>query len=122
MALLVLSLVALLLGMPATEYTGLYELVVVLVIFPVLVLAASFVEPVPDAKLEKTFAIMGLTSYAIYILQASFIWAYSAVFRKYEHTTILPGVIAIIALFALSFLLDLYYDQPVRRWMRKKIS
>jgi len=119
--LLVLSLVIMLLGFPITLYTEFYELIVVLVIFPILVLTASFVEPTPNAKLGKIFATMGLTSYAIYILQAPFIWAFSTIFVKYKNTSILwPGVIAVAVLFVLSLSLDLFYDQPARRWMRNK--
>ncbi len=118
--LLVLSVVVMLLGIPFTLYSGFYDLIVVLVVFPILVLAASFVEPAPNAKLEKIFAAMGLTSYAMYILQSPFLWVYTVCFSKFEHPSILLGFVAVVGLFVFSLLLDLYFDQPMRRWLRRK--
>ena len=119
MTLLVLSIVMLLLGLPVTHYVELYDLLVVLVIFPTLVLFSTYIEPTTNSKLETVYGILGLTSYAIYIFQVPFVWAYSGMFIKQGYTSMLPGLVAVFTLFALSMLLDKFYDQPVRRWMRR---
>lgn len=119
-ALMVLSFVVLLLGTAITSYTQLYDLVIVLLIFPILILAASFVEPSLNSRLAGIFGAMGQASYAIYILQISVIWVCSFIFVKYRNTTMIPGVLTIIILVAASLLIDRYYDQPVRRWLKDK--
>ena len=120
MTALLLSLVMLLLGLPITLYAGVYDLIAVLFLFPALVLAATYVEPSPNAGLEKIYALLGLTSYAIYIFQAPFIWAYSDAFMTHGYVSMGPGLVGVVALFSLSLLLDKFYDQPVRRWLRCK--
>jgi len=118
--LLMLSFVVILLGTAITGYTQLYDLVVVLLIFPALVLASSFVEPSLDSKCANIYGAMGQASYGIYILQISVIWICSFIFVKYSNTTMMPGVLTIIILVAASLLIDRYYDQPVRRWLKAK--
>jgi len=118
LSLLIFLIVMLLLGLPIANYTELYELMVVLVLFLILVLLASYVEPHKSAKLGTIYATLGFTSYAIYILQVPFVYAYSAVFLKHGYTSMVQGFIIIFLLFCISLLLDMFYDQPVRRWMR----
>lgn len=120
-ALLILSIVALLLGLPITRHTGMYDLVVVLVVFPILVLFASYVDPEPNTKLEKLFALMGLTSYAIYILQSQFLWIYSEVLLKQRNSSLLTIIASVVALYILAWLIDLFYDQPIRKMLRRKL-
>jgi peptidoglycan/LPS O-acetylase OafA/YrhL len=121
--LLVLSVTALILGFPVTQYSELFDLIAVLAFFPTLVLFSTYVEPTSKFKLENICALLGLTSYAIYILQAPFIGAYTGLFSKHVHHTFMSnGIIAVLILFVLSLLLDLYYDQPARRWLRHRFS
>lgn len=108
-----ISMVFMLLGLPIEQYTEFYDLIVVLFVFPILVLCATFVEPSRNGSLEKTYGFMGLTSYAIYILQVPIISAFPTIYE-------IPGYIAVAILFALSYVIDLYYDQPVRRWITRK--
>lgn len=120
MTLPILLIIGLLLGAQDTQRIVLYDLIVVLLVFPTLVLFASYVEPTRNGILGKVYAVLGLTSYAIYILQTPFIGIYHNIILKHGHWFILHGLIAILLLFTFSLLLDMYYDQPVRRWLRKK--
>lgn len=122
LSLLILLIVMLILGLPIANYTEIYELIVVLLLFPMLVFIATYVEPHKNEKLGKIYATLGFTSYAIYILQAPIVYAYSAVFLKHGHTSMLQGFIVLFLLFCISLVLDMFYDQPVRRWMRGYFS
>ena len=111
LSLLVLAVAAVSLALPVERYSEWYDLAVVLFIFPALVLLASYIEP--SSGLGKIYAVLGLTSYAIYILQVPLISAFPIIYK-------LPGFLAGFLLFVVAFVIDLYYDQPVRRWMRKR--
>ncbi len=119
-SLLMLLIVMLLLSMPVKVYTEIYDLMVVLIVFPILVLFSTYIEPTRNTTLEKIYSVLGMTSYAIYIFQAPFVWAYSGIFMKHGFTSMLSGIIAVFVLFSLSLLLDFFYDQPIRRWLRNK--
>lgn len=120
LSLLILLIVVFLLGLPTVKYTEVYELMVVLILFPVLVLFATYVEPHKNTKLIAIYSTLGLTSYGVYILQLPFIYAYSTVFMKHGYHSILQGITAVFVLFFTALMIDKLYDKPVRKWMKSK--
>ncbi len=97
-----------------------YDTLLVLVAMPALVLASARAEPPP--WLARPFAVIGLASYAVYVLT-------NPVDQWFE--TLVPwarvnsfagagtaGAVAMVAaILALALVLDRWYDVPVRAWL-----
>lgn len=115
----ILVVICLLFSMPNVNAET-YDLLVVLLLIPIVVLSATYVEPKLNAKLGELYALLGLVSYAIYILQFSFQGAFAGVFIKSDKGSLLMGILAISLLFLLSMLINKVYDEPVRRLMRNR--
>ncbi len=118
-AILVLITTALVLAVPISDKFYIYDLIIVFIGFPVLVLMASYVEP--DKKLGGLFAILGVTSYAIYILQSPYVWTYSAlVLKKSTQPLLIMGGMGLLVYFLICLAVDRFYDMPVRYWLRQR--
>lgn len=101
-----------------------YELATVLVVFPLLVLAAIHIEVGP--RVQRVFAFFGATSYAIYITHAPLGNLFSDAIGALGISTARPPVVLSLVYLALvvglAWLLDRFYDIPVRRWLSRRVG
>jgi peptidoglycan/LPS O-acetylase OafA/YrhL len=100
-----------------------YELLIILIGFPLLVLFASRTRPA--AWLAKIYDTLGTISYPTYVIHMPIVLWTSALYPRLFGkglATIAPwGGFALISLIAfVAYLLDRLYDQPVRRWLRHR--
>lgn len=100
-----------------------YQLACVFVGFPLLVWAAAANEPGP--RLVRPFRILGVTSYAVYMLHKpaeELIVGLAAKFGHLDTLSIAPwGGIAFVAVFlGATWWIDKLYDKPVRDWLTKR--
>lgn len=106
----------------AFAYDGavVYQLLCILIAFPLVVMAAIHVEP--TAFLRRWFALLGLSSYAIYVIHKPL---YQLVLGASMKTLpVTPeslgpwiGIVYIVALLFFCVLLNRIYDLPVRHWL-----
>jgi len=92
----------------------------VMLLFPVIVYAAAEVDPPTWLRPVATF--LGSTSYAIYALHYPLLMVANSVFRARLSATSCPlylGLSLMLALLLICWLVDRYYDFPVRRMLSK---
>ena len=117
-----LAVLALALGLtPSDDWAPWYELGVVMVGFPLLVVLATMVEP--SAFTGRIFAYLGLISYGVYLIHQPLGHLSNVTVERFVHLPrtwwVLPYSAAFILFVgALAGLLDRYYDAPVRKWLR----
>jgi len=107
-----------------TWFNGLYEAVVIICIFPIIVLMAASVE-VKNPYVSRVCKCMGDISYPMYLVNYPIIWVYEGWISNTNHTLaevwhidVLLFVVVIVASYAsLKF-----YDEPVRNWLMKIVS
>lgn len=102
---------------------ALYECVVVMLIFPVLLwLGAS--DSTDSPRLRRLYTFLGELSYPLYIIHYPSIYLYIAWVRSNE-LTVLQSLPWALALFfgniVLAYLLLRIYDLPVRRWLSRRL-
>jgi len=116
---ILLVALAVILQVPANgPYRGLYDAAIVLAGFPLLVILGGAAKE-SDAG-RPVFAFLGLTSYAIYVLHVPTYTIAERVCWKLLHIqNVVPwlgfGVVTLVI--AGSWVLDRYYDVPVRKWL-----
>ncbi len=122
----VLGMVVIVLGAPTcfSLSNPVYVSGIVLFVLPVLVLLGSFVEP--GKFVVHGFAGLGLASYGIYVLQSPIVSIVGKGFShitKTEVSTYAPyaGFALAVGLFSFALILDRYYDQPLRKLLKKVI-
>lgn len=102
---------------------ALYECIVVMLIFPVLVwLGAS--DATESPRLQRIYTFLGELSYPLYIIHYPSIYLYIAWGRTNELTVLqsLPGALALFfGNIALAYTLLRIYDLPVRRWLSRRV-
>jgi len=106
---------------PTFQFTGIYEGLVVIFIFPVLVSAGA--GGMISGQMAKICDFMGKISYPIYITHYPLIYIYTAwVFsKKPTPSEIIPVAIGLFVLFVLIAWASLkFYDEPFRAWLKKK--
>ncbi|WP_316829687.1 acyltransferase [Pedobacter aquatilis] len=122
-------LIALVLYMPriggATHLwlNGIYESVSIIILFPLIVyLGASGVVKTNAGK--RVCKFLGDISYPLYLVHYPFVYFYVAWISNNKGTTLAeawPYALAIlIGAIALAYLSLKWYDEPVRKWLRKK--
>jgi len=99
-----------------------FEIGMVLVGMPVIVIAAAHFEP--DAPIGRLFSWLGLMSYGVYCLHQPLgnlvvLEAWDVV--PHGLSGIAVGVAFIAAIFLLAWLLDRFYDAPFRGWLRRRL-
>jgi peptidoglycan/LPS O-acetylase OafA/YrhL len=112
---------------PPEPLQAAYELVLVLALFPTVLCVACLSEPGPRAA--ALFRFLGLISYAVYVLHEP---AGALVGRALQRGARLnledpwTANIALVGFLALlvagTWLVDRYYDTPVRRWLGRRWS
>lgn len=107
---------------PDDDWVNYYELALVLVGFPLLLIAAAWFEPGPRSG--RLFSLVGLVSYGVYIVhQPLGNLARSALTRwpaLVDHSGILSGALFMAGVVGLSWWLDGHYDAPVRKVLRAR--
>jgi peptidoglycan/LPS O-acetylase OafA/YrhL len=108
-------------GWPAGQARIAWDATCVLVVFPLVVCWATFVDP--DGWLRKAATFLGLTSYAIYLLHSPLSSVLNSTARHYAgngpNTIFAPwaGLAVLVLLLVGCWLVDRYYDTPIRRWL-----
>jgi peptidoglycan/LPS O-acetylase OafA/YrhL len=112
-------------GWPAGPARIAWDAVCVLVVFPLLVCWATFVDP--GAQLRKAATFLGLTSYAVYLLHSPLSSVMNSAARHYAGgqaiTIFAPwsGIAALAVLLIGCWLVDRHYDTPIRRWLARTV-
>ncbi|HEX4180958.1 MAG TPA: acyltransferase [Caulobacteraceae bacterium] len=120
-----MALLAVALGFqPAAWAAGGYQLALVLVGFPALVLVAGRFEP--SAISGRVFSFIGLMSYAVYLLhQPLAVLAREGLDRiDWDADDLIPwltGPAFLAFLLILAWRLDKQYDAPARNWLRARL-
>ncbi len=96
-----------------------YDLVVVVVGIPAIVMVASLTRP---ARLVGLFTFLGATSYGMYAIHEPVENIITGTIIKLlggslEHFAVWPGLGFMVTMLGIVWLLDRYYDGPVRRWL-----
>lgn len=123
LALLVL-LIAILVAHPSANYQTAFDLIVTIGIFPIIIwLGAGCIVSGPTARI---FAWLGLTSYAVYVLQwplyfltiriAAKIWGDSSDFG------FTAGIIFVAFVFVAAIVSDRYFDSPLRSFLTTRFT
>lgn len=104
---------------PPAQVRPWFDFVAVTILFPAIVYLASASEP-KSALASKCYAILGLTSYAIYVLHVPLSKLIASVVTrcttyKVEQFAPYSGVVLLSALILFAWWIDRYYDQPTRR-------
>lgn len=99
---------------------GLADVLAVLVVFPVCVLALD--APVANMPVARTLMLLGAASYPLYVLHLPASAATMRVFYGGMATHALAiGVAFTLALVPLCIALERFVDEPVRRWLQKRL-
>lgn len=111
---------------PSAQVRPWFDFVAVTILFPAIVYLASASEP-KSALASKCYAILGLTSYAIYVLHVPLSRLIASVVTrsttyKVEQFAPYSGVVLLFALILFSWWIDRHYDQPTRRIATKYFS
>lgn len=120
--LLTMAVVPLLMWHPA-GYQEIYDLTMVLLIFPILVLlgASMRTQGITTWSCKKA----GDLSYALYIIHMPLFGLMLAVFKRvapdWPHE-IYAGPVCILLVSAFCLALDRYYDKPIRRWLTDNLG
>ena len=114
-ALAILVVLLILLGAPHTSYSALGTS---LFLFPVIVLAASSVEP--GKPLKRMFGLLGVTSYAVYAVHKplyQIVLGFLIIASPVRPESMAPwiGIAYLFILFCGCILVDRFYDMPVRQ-------
>jgi peptidoglycan/LPS O-acetylase OafA/YrhL len=97
-----------------------WDAVSAMLLFPVIVYAATLVDP--PAWLRPAATFLGLTSYAVYALHGPLLTVASSVFRAKLAATQSPfylGCILLVGLLFVCWLVDRFYDFPLRRMLSR---
>lgn len=110
-----IALLALLVGClaVAAELNQLSQLIIVMVGFPALVAAGAHVEP----GLPSLAGLAGRLSYGLYVLHSSALSIARPIASRLEATAPYSGAVALGLLILGCWIVDRYFDQPVRRWL-----
>lgn len=108
------------LAFTVAELTNAFYLdLAVLILLPALVAVAVNSEPQPGWT--GTFKLLGVTSYAIYVLHPPLLvcidWFADKLRIKYGHWVPQSGLIILVLIFCGAYLADRFYDKPVRAWL-----
>ena len=119
-----LLLCALLATPSVGSFSAIFDLAAVFLAFPVVVFLAAC--SAPSRAFRPISTVLGLASYAIYVLHKPMERYFSSLWRwlfKQWPTTAAPwsGLIFLTLPVIAAIVLDTVYDLPVRRWLRDKL-
>ncbi len=104
---------------PSSEIRPWFDIVVVTICFPAIVYLSSATEP-KVYILRKMYALLGVTSYGIYVLHVPLSELITVALRKgiaFDVAKFAPytGIALLLFLFLFIWWIDVYFDQPIRR-------
>jgi peptidoglycan/LPS O-acetylase OafA/YrhL len=108
-------------GRPAGGIRAIWDAACVLVVFPLLVYSATLVDPGPRLRRVATF--LGVTSYAVYVLHSPLASILNSAGRYFAAGTGAPylGIAVLFVLLTGCWLVDLYFDVPIRRQLARRV-
>lgn len=123
--LLALALLGLFLVPPHFGPQGVVDLSIVAVCFPALLWISA--SPNPPPSLNRVARLLGLSSYAIYVLHNPLGDGFEQAWKIARHHLIAvdapwPGLLFVAALILLTLMLDRFYDLPVRAFLKRKLT
>jgi len=108
--------------LPYFKYNGVYEVVTIIFIFPVII-AIGAGSPI-DGNWAKVCKFSGDISYPIYILHYPFIYIFTdwiAVKKPSAHSMLLVGSCALLFFVLMAYTVLKLYDEPVRAWLKRRL-
>ncbi|MDN3582035.1 acyltransferase family protein [Mucilaginibacter flavus] len=124
-------LVALILYMPRIGgaahlwMNGVYESVCIIIVFPLIVYlgAGGVIQSQTELKICK---FLGDISYPLYLLHYTLVYFYVAWISNHKGVTIVQAwpyaLLILIGSIVLAYIVLKWYDEPVRKWLRKKMG
>lgn len=110
-------------GRPEGELRAIWDAVCVLVVFPLIVYWATIIDP--GERLRKVATFLGVTSYAVYVLHTPVSSVLNSAARYFAGITGVSvggpylGVAVLAILLTGCWLIDKYFDMPVRRHLSR---
>lgn len=111
-------------ALPRGPWTLLTDMVSVLIVLPLVVLAA--VQTNVHARLQSTFSILGGVSYALYAIHKPLVYLATvavgiAATRGFNIPNPLAGLVVLAGLLLTAWGLDRAYDEPMRRLLSRRL-
>jgi peptidoglycan/LPS O-acetylase OafA/YrhL len=109
----------------ALSHTAIYDLVAICIIFPSLIICLASSHP--HVRLANIFQLLGVSSYAIYILHIPMILLLSAIWKRcpgvqqFDFESPFARLIFIAIVCVVAVIVDRLYDVPVRQFLREKL-
>jgi peptidoglycan/LPS O-acetylase OafA/YrhL len=101
-------------GSPPQEFRALWDAVCVLVVFPLIVYFGTLIDP--GARSQRIATFLGGTSYALYLLHSPMSSILNSATRSFDTGARPPylGLAVLVFLLSGCWLIDRYFDTPVR--------
>jgi peptidoglycan/LPS O-acetylase OafA/YrhL len=114
--LIIAGLAVALLAVVPGRFAWTYDSVAIFLLLPLLLWFGATNE-LPKS-FEKVSAILGDVSYPLYALHFPLLQIFAYIFARKQQLPLIPMAIAFIAgAFVFSWILELYFDAPVRKWL-----
>ncbi len=102
-----------------------YDLLILVCVFPVLLMLSASVEP--GRRINPAFRLMGRTSYPVYVLHVPIAEAlrYANPYMAAHGLRLRApwtGLLLLVLVVLASLALERWYDLPLRNWLRQRIS
>jgi peptidoglycan/LPS O-acetylase OafA/YrhL len=98
-----------------------YDLLCIMILFPVLIYVGAIVEP----RRRGVAAFLGLISFAIYALHSPLIPVFNTGFKMggmiLERFAPWSGIALVLLFVVIAWVADIFYDRPVRRWLGTRL-
>lgn len=111
------------LGSPESLWiNGLYEAVVIIVVFPAIVLAGAG-SNLTNKRAVALCRLLGDISYPVYLVNYPLVYIYTGYISDTHYSigqAILPATAVFVGTIAISYAASRWYDKPVRRWLASK--
>ena len=108
-------------GRPQNEFAALWDALCVLLVFPSVVYFGTLIDP--SWRLRRIATFLGVTSYAIYVLHSPLSSVLNSATRSVALGSSAPvmGLAVLACLLAGCWLIDRYFDMPIRRQLSRII-
>jgi peptidoglycan/LPS O-acetylase OafA/YrhL len=102
---------------------GIYEAVVIILVFPLIVYLGASSE-VKGKYASRVCKFLGDMSYPVYIVNYPIIYIWAGYLSKTKYTfaqSYWGALMVFVSIIALSYICLKLYDEPVRKWLKKKV-